>query len=106
MGAAGERWRTLARLSWTLNGPLRGDASLVAGSVPSGGGSALLGRTRDAAVRSAGTGAAEFFDEDWKLSSPGAGSRLRLRLDPVGAFFLSDLRVVRLDPRADAVLLL
>jgi arylsulfatase A-like enzyme len=53
-----------------------------------------------------GTGAAVFFDEDWKLSAPRAGSQLRLRLEPAGAFFLSDLRVVRPDPRADAVFLL
>ncbi len=52
------------------------------------------------------TGAPVFFDEDWKLPSPGAGSRLRLRLEPAGAFFFSDLRVVSPDSRADAVILL
>ncbi|MGZ6989458.1 MAG: sulfatase-like hydrolase/transferase, partial [Thermoanaerobaculia bacterium] len=92
------------RFSWTSTAG-RADVSLVAERLPAGGGPARpVGRaTRRVA---AGAGAPEFFDEDWKLPAPRAGSRLRLRLDPAGAFFLSDLRVVRPDPRADAILLL
>ena len=99
-----ESARGRLRLSWTSTAR-RGDVSLVAELLPSGGGAArTVGRvTRRFA---GGTDAAAFFDEDWRLPSPGAGSRLRLRLDPAGAFFLSDLRAVRPDPKADAVLLL
>ncbi len=99
-----ESARGRLRFSWTSTAR-RGDVSLVAELISPGGGAAEpVGR----AMRrfAAGTGAAEFFDEDWELGTPSAGSRLRLRLDPVGEFFLSDLRVVRPDSRADAVLLL
>ncbi len=99
-----ERARGRLRLSWTSTAR-RGDVSLVAELVPPRGGPPrMVGR---AARRfAAGSAPAEFSDEDWKLPAPPAGARLRLRLEPAGAFFLSDLRVVSPDPRADAVLLL
>jgi arylsulfatase A-like enzyme len=99
-----ENARGRLRFSWTSTAG-RGDVSLAAELLPAGGGPA---RAVGLATRrfAAGAGAAEFFDEDWKLPAPRAGSRLRLRLDPAGAFFLSDLRVVQPDPRADAALLL
>ncbi|HYV40771.1 MAG TPA: sulfatase-like hydrolase/transferase, partial [Thermoanaerobaculia bacterium] len=99
-----ESARGRLRLCWTST-ERRGDVSLVAELLPSRGGSArTIGRV--ARRFPEGTGAPVFFDEDWKLPSPGTGSRLRLRLDLAGTFFLSDLRVVRPDPKADAVLLL
>jgi arylsulfatase A-like enzyme len=98
-----ESARGRLRLSWTSTAR-RGDASLDAELVPPGGGPARpVGRAKRRFAAAAG--AAEFFDEDWKLPAPRAGSRLRLRLDPAGSFFLSDVRVVRPDSRADAVLL-
>jgi arylsulfatase A-like enzyme len=99
-----ESARGRLRLCWTSTAR-RGDVSLVAELLPSRGGAArTVGRVTRRFVE--GTGAAVVFDEDWRLPSPGAGSRLRLRLDPAGTFFLSDLRVVRPDPKAEAVLLL
>ena len=99
-----ESARGRLRFSWTSTAR-RGNVSLVAELLPSRDGPARsVGRaTRRFAE---GPGAAVFFDEEWKLPSPRAESRLRLRLDPTGPFFLSDLRVVRPDPRADAVFLL
>jgi arylsulfatase A-like enzyme len=99
-----ESARGRLRLCWTST-VRRGDVSLVAEMLPSGGGSA---RTIGRATRRfpEGAGAPDFFDADWKLPPPGAGSQLRLRLDPAGAFFFSDLRVVQPDSRADAVFLL
>ncbi len=99
-----ESARGRLRLCWTPT-DRRGDVSLVVELLPSRGGSArTIGRVTRRSPE--GTGAPVFFDEDWKLPSPGTGSRLHLRLDPPGAFFLSDLRVVQPDPRVDAVFLL
>ena len=97
-----EKARGRLRLSWAST-ERSGNVSLAAELLPPGGSAQPVGR----ATRSfpAGAGAVVFFDEDWPLPAT-AGSRLRLRLEPAGAFFLSDLRVVRPDPRANAVFLL
>ena len=91
------------RVSWTSTGPAR-EATLVAELVrPSGRGARVIGRGTRTFPRA--TGAVEFFDEDWRLPEHENGSRLRLRVEPSGPFFLSDLRVVRPDARARSVLL-
>jgi arylsulfatase A-like enzyme len=92
------------RLAWTST-ERRGDVTLVAELVAAGRDPArLVGRATRKFPE--GVGAGVFFDEDWRIPASGRTSRLRLRLEPAGAFFLSDTRVVRPDSRSDAVLLL
>jgi arylsulfatase A-like enzyme len=92
------------RLCWTST-ERQGDVTLVAELAPAGRGPAhLLGRAMRKFPEGARAGV--FFDEDWKIPASRSVSRLRLRLEPAGALFLSDPRIVRPDSRAEAVLLL
>src|SRR5262249_51161842 len=92
------------RLEWTSTGP-RGEVSLGAALAPPGGGATrLIGRaTRRFAEDSV---SAAFFEEDWRLPARQSGATLQLRLEPAGAFFWTDLRIVHPDARADAIWLL
>jgi arylsulfatase A-like enzyme len=106
--ASGLEWtlpegaRGRLRFSWTAAAGSQEavglDIHLIAGS---GKGTDLVSRV----LRSFPQGdAAAFFDEDVAVSA-GRGDRLRLSTTPRGELFVSDLRIVEPDPRADALVL-
>jgi arylsulfatase A-like enzyme len=90
------------RFSWTASGK-RGAVTLqILIEGPGGKPSQPVARVDRAFPEN---GAPVFFDEDLALSAP-RGSRLRLSTAPAGELFLSDLRIVRPDSSADALVLL
>jgi arylsulfatase A-like enzyme len=106
--AAGFQWalpegaRGRLRLAWTAT-ERRGPVSLEAEVLGEGQKTPQrVGRARRLFPQ---TGPPVFFEEDFEFSAS-RGARLRLRTTPAGALFLSDLRIVRPHPSADALVLL
>jgi arylsulfatase A-like enzyme len=107
--ASGFEWplpegaRGRLRFSWTTAAGRQGavglDINLITGS---GKGADLVSRVLRSFPEA---GAAAFFDEDVAVSA-GRGARLRFSTTPPGEIFLSDLRIIEPDERADALVLI
>jgi arylsulfatase A-like enzyme len=92
------------RFSWS-SPQRRGDVALSVELLPEPG--AARGRPVARRIRSfpAAPAAAAVWNEDIELEARGGRPKLRLRLDPPGPLFLSDLRVVEPGPASPAVVL-